>query len=105
MRDGGAQTRLVHVATGQDGVDIDVAARLRQLAAPAGDSAVNIRVQIDSSTLCRRLQQEELERVGGDHVIVEYINMSSLSAAAVVEFITTDLFATVDAAFDTDHGA
>ena len=33
-------------------------------------------------------------------MIVEYINMSSLSAAAVVEFITTDLFVVVDAAFD-----
>ena len=61
---------------------------------------MNIKVQIDSSTLCRRLQQEELERVGDDHVIVEYINMSSLTAAAVVEFITTDLFASVDAALD-----
>jgi len=97
---GAAHARLVHVATGQDGVDIDVAARLRQLAAPAGDGAMNVKVQIDSSTLCRRLQQEELERVGTDHVIVEYINMSSLSAAAVVEFITTDLFASVDAALD-----
>ena len=97
---GAAHARLVHVATGQDGVDIDVAARLRQLAAPAGDSAVNIKVQIDSSTLCRRLQQEELERVGDDHVIVEYINMSSLTAAAVAEFITTDLVAAVDGAFD-----
>ena len=97
---GAAHARLVHVATGQDGVDIDVAARLRQLAASAGNSALNIKVQIDSSTLCRRLQQEELERVDGDHVIIEYINMSSLSAAAVVEFITTDLFVAVDAAFD-----
>ncbi len=76
---GAAHARLVHVATGQDGVDIDVAARLRQLAAPAGDGAMNVKVQIDSSTLCRRLQQEELERVGTDHVIVEYINMSSLT--------------------------
>ena len=97
---GATHARLVHVATGQDGVDIDVAARLRRLAAPAGDSALNIKVQIDSSTLCRRLQQEELERVGDDHVIVEYINMSSLTAAAVVEFVTTDLFAAVDGALD-----
>lgn len=97
---GAPNARLVHVATGQDGVDIDVTDRLRDLVSHGRRGALDIKVQIDSSTLCRRLQQEELERTDGANAIVEYINMSGLSAAAVIEFVTTDLLNAVGATFD-----
>lgn len=89
---GAHNASLVHIATGQDGVDVAVASTLRRLASLRTEpGCVEVKVQIDSSTLCRRLQQQELERPDLPYVAVEYVNMMSLGAAAVLEFMATEL--------------
>ena len=92
---------LVHVATGQDGVDIDVADKVRSIATTRSvDGAIELKVQIDSSTLCRRLQRDELEKPSSGQVTVEFLNMSALTAAAVLEFVTEALSSTAGAPLD-----
>lgn len=92
---------LVHVATGQDGVDIDVADTVRKIATKrAVDGAIELKVQIDSSTLCRRLQRDELEKPSTGRVAAEFLNMSALSASAVLEFVTEALSRAAAAPFD-----
>ncbi|MHB1139414.1 MAG: RyR domain-containing protein [Microthrixaceae bacterium] len=91
-RAGAHNAAMVHVATGRDGVDLAVAETLRRLASERTVSgSLDVRVQVDSPTLGRRLLRGELETSESPAVSIEYLNINGLAAAAVVEFITEKL--------------
>jgi hypothetical protein len=88
---GAANARMIHVATGNDGVDLAVIDSLRQILPERvrlkKRPPLAVRVQIDSSALSRRLQRQYLTSDPEELLAVEYVDLSSLRAAAVMEFV------------------
>lgn len=89
---GAPNASMIHIATGQDGVDVEIAELLRGLVdLRHRNHPLEVKVQIDSPTLARRLQQSEIQRSSSDRIRIEFVNLNALTAATVLEFVANEL--------------
>lgn len=91
IKAGAHNASLVHIATGQDGLDVKVADIVQSLCSRREvQTPLEVRVQIDSPTLARRLQHAEIHSAPKTNIRREYVNVNGLAAAGLLEFVTAE---------------